>query len=639
MVVKEYEKARKLGLKEVRKHTNCGKYPYLPVLDDLLEHVDIIKEQNLGLVEIPLNQIMGTKSRGRTNAFSSNFMPVLENDTEFAIKWMNLYQSHLNEGIRDPIQAYEFMNCFYIQEGNKRVSVMKYFHADSILGNVIRLVPKKDGTKQSEIYYEFLEFYRLTNINYVNFSEPGCYQVLLKHVDSSMDIWTLEKRKDFKACFDRFSIIFEEQKLNRYSLTNADAFLIYLDYYGYENILTKTQKELKNEILKLQEDFDCFPDHRKVNLKMNADSFKSGGVIRNNLKLSIAKLKIAFLYEKTPQTSKWTYSHDLGRQAISQEYGSRVETYPYYNIQTSFDGINAMEEAIHKGCTLIFTTTPRMLNACMSISVKYPNIKILNCSLNTCYGHIKTYYGRLYEVKFLLGIIAGIIDHSGRIGYLADYPIYGSIANINAFALGVQMVNPEAKVYLHWFTEKEKNAEMELKADQISVVSGYDSMIPNSDHIRFGLYDFHHQEEGPVALTLWNWQIFYSKVIQSILNNTWKKEKLKPGEAINYWWGMNAGVIDILLSSRLPYGIRHLVESLKGSIQNRILYPFSGEIYAQDHILKNRDGNKMTAQDIMTMDWLADNVVGNIPLKKELTGEAKILLEVQGIRKEDRSRL
>lgn len=201
------------------------------------------------------------------------------------------------------------------------------------------------------------------------------------------------------------------------------------------------------------------------------------------------------------------------------------------------------------------------------------------------------------------------------------------------------MVNPEAKVYLHWFTEKEKNAEMELKADQISVVSGYDSMIPNSDHIRFGLYDFHHQEEGPVALTLWNWQIFYSKVIQSILNNTWKKEKLKPGEAINYWWGMNAGVIDILLSSRLPYGIRHLVESLKGSIQNRILYPFSGEIYAQDHILKNRDGNKMTAQDIMTMDWLADNVVGNIPLKKELTEEAKILLEVQGIRKEDRSRL
>ena len=106
MVVKEYEKARKLGLKEVRKHTNCGKYPYLPVLDDLLEHVDIIKEQNLGLVEIPLNQIMGTKSRGRTNAFSSNFMPVLESDTEFAIKWMNLYQSHLNEGIRDPIQAY-----------------------------------------------------------------------------------------------------------------------------------------------------------------------------------------------------------------------------------------------------------------------------------------------------------------------------------------------------------------------------------------------------------------------------------------------------------------------------------------------------------------------------------------------------
>ena len=148
MALEEYEKARKLGLKEYRGDSVKGRYPYVQVLDEILSFTDIVAEQDIGLLYIPIDLIIGTKTKGRTNAFSRNFYPLLDEKSEFAIKWEALYQSHLQEGIREPVIAYEFMHQFYIQEGNKRVSVLKYEGADSVLANVVRLIPQKDYTEE-----------------------------------------------------------------------------------------------------------------------------------------------------------------------------------------------------------------------------------------------------------------------------------------------------------------------------------------------------------------------------------------------------------------------------------------------------------------------------------------------------------
>ncbi|MBQ4463469.1 MAG: BMP family ABC transporter substrate-binding protein, partial [Eubacterium sp.] len=117
-----YEKVYKLAMKEYRNKTMHGEWPYLWVLDEILSHTEVLKEVDLGLVDIPLNQIMGTKTEGRTQAFAANFMPLLPSDSEFAYKWAQLYESHMEEAIHDPIKAYEFLNRFYVLEGNKRVS-------------------------------------------------------------------------------------------------------------------------------------------------------------------------------------------------------------------------------------------------------------------------------------------------------------------------------------------------------------------------------------------------------------------------------------------------------------------------------------------------------------------------------------
>ena len=97
---------------------------------------------------------------------------------------------------------------------------------------------------------------------------------------------------------------------------------------------------------------------------------------------------------------------------------------------------------------------------------------MLNCSQNLSHYHIRTYYGRMYEAKFLLGAIAGSMSSSGTLGYVADYPIYGATASINAFALGAKMVNPRAVVYLEWNSQKSwKEIEASMRSRGVEYLS------------------------------------------------------------------------------------------------------------------------------------------------------------------------
>ena len=103
----DYDKAYRMGKKEGQT---------LPVLDDILKekNISVAREVPLGLVQIPSELLVGTKTAGRSTAFSKSFYPLLKENTEFASKWMELYKAHMDEGIRDPIKAYEFMNKFYV---------------------------------------------------------------------------------------------------------------------------------------------------------------------------------------------------------------------------------------------------------------------------------------------------------------------------------------------------------------------------------------------------------------------------------------------------------------------------------------------------------------------------------------------
>ena len=126
MSTAEYNRARKAGELSYREYLNNNRYPYVRILDEMLNHINIVSENSLGLQEIPVDMIAGTFTAGRRTAFAPNFMPLLGESTEFAGKWSNLIDSLKEDGLKEPIKAYEYMNRFYVMEGNKRVSVMKF---------------------------------------------------------------------------------------------------------------------------------------------------------------------------------------------------------------------------------------------------------------------------------------------------------------------------------------------------------------------------------------------------------------------------------------------------------------------------------------------------------------------------------
>lgn len=158
MSIEEYKKALKRGERDRRRAASEGRHPYLTDLDSLVDEGLCAGREKVGLVDIPLDMVVGTVTRGRQVAFSRIFMPLLEAGSEFATKWSNLYDIQVSEGYRDPIVVIEFMHRFYVQEGNKRVSVLKYLGAPAVTAEVTRLYPSRWNTHETRMYGEFCEF-------------------------------------------------------------------------------------------------------------------------------------------------------------------------------------------------------------------------------------------------------------------------------------------------------------------------------------------------------------------------------------------------------------------------------------------------------------------------------------------------
>lgn len=627
----DYVKAYKAGKKEYQACLMKGKTPTLKVLDEILPSRGNYSEVPLGLVQIPIDQIVGTKTGGRSNAFAANFMPILREDTEFAMKWGSLCHSHEVEGIRDPIKAYEYMNQFYVEEGNKRVSVLKYFEAVSIPGTVTRILPPRTEEKENKIYYEFVDFYDLSGVNYIWFSKLGSFARLQAAVGKGPnEKWTEDDKLDFSSVYNRFSVEFEARGGKKLNITPGDAFLAFVDIYGFSSLVEKTTNELKELIVKSWEEFCLCEEEEEIDLKLDPTEEKAP-LLNRLLPLSSPRLKIAFIYEKTTTSSAWTYAHELGRLHLEQTFSDEVTTVYYENV-TQENVEATIESAIEGGCNIIFTTTPAFVQASVKAAIAHPNVKILNCSLNTSHRYIRTYYSRMHEAKFLMGAIAGAMTENDRLGYLADYPIRGSIANINAFALGAKIINPRAAVYLEWTSKKDVDYMENFHKNHVSIISGKDMVIPEEASRYFGLYDISHNYPRSLAMPLWHWGIFYERLIRTIMDGTWKyDDNTAAKKAINYWWGMSAGVIDVICSQNLPIGTKRLVELLKSTILSGEFNPFSGILYSQSKVVQDDPDRSLTPEEIVTMDWLAENVIGDIPQMEELLDKAKPVTSQQGV--------
>ncbi len=633
MAKEDYLKAYKLGKKDYQTRMLRGEKPTLQVLDDIMPERGTYHEVPLGIVQIPVDQIVGTKNVARSNSFAGNFMPILLENTEFASKWARLSTTHLEEGIRDPIKAYEYMNRFYVEEGNKRVSILKYFGAVSIPGNVTRIVPARTEEKENKIYYEFMEFYQWAPINYIWFSQEGSFLKLQEAVEKEPgEKWTEDDLLRFSTMYTRFTSEYRAKGGSRLKITPGDAFLAFVTVHGYNAVDEMTTNEMKDLITKSWEEFELLQEEDDIELKMKPSQEKKP-LFSMLLPMSSPKQKIAFLYEKTPGTSAWTYAHELGRLYLEQTFSDEVSTSCYENA-TKENAAELIDQAIESGCNLIFTTTPPLVQASVKAAIENPEVKILNCSLNTSHRYIRTYYSRMHEAKFLMGAIAGAMAENGKLTYIADYPIFGTIANINAFALGAKMINPRVKVFLEWSSRKEVDIAERIRETGSACVSGRDIVIPEEASRFFGIYHMENGNPRNLAMPLSHWGKFYEQLIRTIMDGGWKHDD-NSAKAINYWWGMSAGVIDVICSRNLPIGTKRLVELLKATITSGEFNPFSGILYSQTGVVVDDPERSLLPEEIMEMDWLAENVIGSIPKKEELKEQAAPVMKQQGVVKKE----
>ena len=640
-MIEDYNKARKKGERDYRRAIAQGRYPYLPALDDFLETSRQQNQIPLGVCEIPLSMIAGTKTAGRQNAFANSFMPLLSEKTEFARKWASLFDSQINEGLRDPILAYEYMNRFYVQEGNKRVSVLRFLGASAISADVIRVMPEKSSETDVEIYYEFVEFYEAVKLNEILFSAKGRYAELAKILGRDLKTpWPEEAREALRSAFDLFAGIFEAKNGGRLGITSGDAFLFYLRIFSLDSLLNEPKERVSSRIEKVWTEFLTGKTKDSIELMEDpADSelLSSTANIRKMFAFMPVytedhPLKAAFLYEKKPEESRWVYGHELGRSEIEEKFDGLVRTLKYEDLSTDTAVGAAILDAEKKGCEVIFTTSASMMPAALRVAIDRPGLKILNCSIHLSHNKVRTYYSRMYEAKFLMGVLAASLTDSERIGYVADYPFYGTIANVNAFAIGAALIKPQVKIALKWSSQKGVDWRQEFTWEGISVISGPDFIRPGSEEREYGLYYNKDGSFARLAAPIWQWGRYYELILRTVLAGTYSAQLPRPDQAINYWYGMASGVVDVILSKNLSYYSDKLMEILRREIISGDLLPFEGELRDQDGNLRSTAKTLLTSDEIIRMDWLNDNVLGEIPPSWKLPDSAKKALEIVGVK-------
>ena len=635
IAAEEYAQALKQGLKVSRELTLAGQDSHPPVLDDILSGGNTHSIQELGTLEVPSERIVGIKSAGRITAFTQGFLPVLGAETEFARKWISLCASHLGtEGIRDAVECYEYLGNFYIQEGNKRVSVLRWFGAPRILCTIKRILPPVSDEPRIRAYYEFLDFYRVTKLYTIQFRRPGDYGKLLEALGRDPeDTWSETERRAFNSKFHRFHEAFLSLKNKPGDVLPEEALLVWLQLYPFSDLSSLTSTELKKRLSALWDDVVAVSTDAVTLQTKTENDTKAGFWTRF---VTPDHLNVAFVHQLDSAASAWVQGHEDGVRHLESVFGERITTRSYFGAQDSETAEQRIEQAVREGAQVVFTTSPPLRRSALKLALKYPKVRFLNCSVAQPYASIRSYYGRIYEAKFITGAIAGIMARDGRIGYIASNPILGVPASINAFALGAQLTNPKATIHLRWSC-CEGTPQADFFRDGIRVVSNRDVPTGNKVYLDFCNYGTYFlDDEGtlsPLGSPVWAWGKFYEFVVKSILAGTWKEQKGSIG-ALNYWLGMDSGAIDVEFSDKLPVGVRTLAELLKKNICDGTLDPFHRPVTAQDGTLKNDGTRSLTTEELLHMDWLCDNVVGSIPGCNEVLPVSQQIVRELGIHRD-----
>ena len=632
--LKVYISAYKKGIRNYSSMISKGQNGYLPFLEGIIKNKDIVSEVNIGNIEVPLNKIKGTYTHGRSLSFASNFMPIMKEQTEFASKWLNVVMAHSNEGLRDSIKVYEYLNWFFVVEGNKRVSVLKYFDVYSFRADVIRLIPKYDeDDKTIRIYYEFLDFFNKTKINSIWFTNENSFNTILQYMEfyePENNIHANQHIAFEKDIYVPFKKHYHDNGGQIIDVTTGDALLEYIKLYGVpKNDEFLESERLDKRISNLVKELSILHNDSELEINTKVGGGKSlVSSITSFIKLR-RTLEVAFAYPKTIETSNWSYNHELGRRYVSEKLNSDINTSFIDNVPENKNSYKQLKDLAKEGYDVIFATSPAFITGTLKAAMEYPDTLFLNCSQSYSFKHVATYFGRIHEARFLAGIIAGSQTCSDILGYVATFAVPEVISGINAFALGAKLVNPRARIKVEWINEWDAHTKSQ-QASSLLISKGADILAHHNNIGRittskeYGLYTMVCPGDESstcktheyLASPLWNWGNFYERILNIVSSSSYKTASSLSNtkKHVNFWWGMDAGVVDLVYSKRLvPQRTQILVEYIRQGLISGIFEPFEGPIKDNTGKIRIEADTTATNQEILSMNWFVENVETNIP--------------------------
>jgi basic membrane protein A len=328
------------------------------------------------------------------------------------------------------------------------------------------------------------------------------------------------------------------------------------------------------------------------------------------------QITVGFIYVGPIGDGGYTYAHDQGRLFLEENLD--VKTIYKESVPETQEVEQELRNMIDQGATVIFATSFGFMDYVEKISNEFPDVAFLHCSGYKSTDNMANYFGRMYEPRYLSGIVAGLKTESNKIGYVAAFPIPEVVRGINAFTLGAQSVNPDIEVEVVWTSTwydpaKEKEAAISLLDKGADVIAQHqDTAGPQQAAEEKGAFSIGYntdmKEMAPKAYMtapIWNWGPYYVDQVKNVMNGTF--------ESHAYWGGMSDDVIRLApLTENAPEGAKEAVDSAKEKILDGSLVIFAGPIKDQTGAIKVEEGTNLSDGEMLSIDWFVNGVIGKI---------------------------
>ncbi|MDD4219661.1 MAG: BMP family ABC transporter substrate-binding protein [Sphaerochaetaceae bacterium] len=329
--------------------------------------------------------------------------------------------------------------------------------------------------------------------------------------------------------------------------------------------------------------------------------------------------KVGIIYISSPGDMGYSYMHDQGTKAAEAYFGNKIEVIRMENVPENDSAARAMEQMVDAGCKIIFANSYNYQDYMLQVAKENPEVYFEHCSGYLDNPNMSNYFGRMYQMRYLSGMIAAKMSPTGKLGYIGAFNTPEVVRGLNGFALGARAVNPKATITVVWTNtwydpSLERQGAVALLNQGIDVIAQHqDTTEPAKAAVERGKYaigynaDFRDiiKDDHVLVSTMWNWGNYMIPSIESAMNGTWKSQ--------SYWGGLEDDMIHLSpISPLVPKDFQAKVMAKQDEIAQGKWDVFWGELKDNTGVIRQKAGEKMADAKMLTMDWFVEGVIGTV---------------------------